>query len=375
MKIQCSQTYLSNAQRGFSLVEILIALALGMLITSAALGILIANRTTSGITHALGQLQENERLAFSLLSADFRRAGDYPCASFSKRKDNDGNDPLVYLMNPPYPNVNPHRDGLRGSTTNAMDSVALYMYNAAGASGYNQLDEVSGYRHEISRSTGEINPSARSDGGYISAPGFLVTCNADVAMIYNSEKKEECSKYFSRQGCNQPGLRYCFWPADFNAQPNIINHPDQFSDKYNSGCDEIGRSAAFSFGINYLKVDWYVAENGRGGNSLYRRYVYPRRSGIYSYEPHVQTEEIITGVSNLQLRYHVRGQSGYEPAHRIKDDQWRNVDTVHIKITLEPTATEGLGLGKTDTQGTDGKALRRDMEAYIAVRNHISHVI
>jgi len=374
MKTKCHLTYLPHAQRGFSLVEVLIALALGMLVISAALGIFLANRKTSEITRALGQLQENQRLVFSLLSADLRRAGDYPCASFSKRKDNNGNDPLVYLMNPPYLDLNPHRDGLRGSTTNAMDSVALYMYNASGASGYQQLDEVAGYATEITQNTGQIGPGVRSGHfGHVYPPGFAVTCNADVAMVYDLNNRERCSKYFSRQGCNQPGLRYCFWASNFNTQPNRINHPDQFSAQYSSDCDEFGRSAAFSFGIQYLKVDWYVAENGRGGNSLYRHYVYPHNLGGGEYEPREKTEEIIAGVSHLQLRYHVRGQQTYQPAHNINDDQWPNVDTVHIKITFQPTTLDGLG--QIDIQGTNGEPLSRDMEAYITVRNHVPYVI
>jgi len=375
MKIKRQPTYLPHTCYGFSLVEVLIALALGMLVISAALGIFSANRKISGTTRALGQLQENERLTFSLLGADLRRAGDYPCAGFSKRKDNDGNDPLVYLMNPPYPDLNPHRDGLRGGTTNAMDSVALYMHNASGASGYQQLDEVAGYAQEVMYNIGTINPGIRrSEGlGHVYPPGIAVTCNADVAMVYDLNNKEACSRYFTRQGCNQPGLRYCFWSADFNAIPNVINHPDQFSDKHNPQCDELGRSAAFSFGIQYLKVDWYVAENGRGSRSLYRRYVYPHSLGGGKYEARVQTEEIIAGVSRLQLRYHVRGQQTYQPAHLISDDQWPNVDTIYIKITFQPATLDGLG--QMDAQDTNGELLSRDMEAYITVRNHVPYVI
>jgi len=356
-----------KAPRGFSMVEMLIALAVGMLITSAALGILLANRKTAGITRALGQLQENERLAFALLSADLRRAGDYPCAAFSQRVDNHGNDPLVYLINSPYPDLNPYRDGLRGSTTNAMDSIALYMGNASGASGYHQFDEVAGYEYEISKNIGEIHPSSRINGR-VYPPGLAITCNADVAMVYDLDNPKECSEYFTRQGCNKPGLRYCFWAAYFDALPNVVNHPDQFSTKTTKNCDEFGRSAAFSFGLQYLKVDWYVAKNAQGSRSLYRRYVHPHSLDDGKYEPRVQNEEIIAGISNLQLRYHIRGQKNYQAANHINDEQWRNVDTVHIKISFEPASADGLGQ-------MDGQTLSRDMEAYIAVRNHIPYKI
>jgi len=375
-KIYRAQSRISR-QLGFSMIEVLIALALGMLITSAALGILMASRKTSGITQALGQLQENERLAFALLAADLRRAGDYPCAGFTKRTDNDGNDPLVYLIKAPHPNLNHHRDGIYGSITNNMDSLELYLDNASGASGYAQFAEVAGYQYELRNHQGR-GYGSRAKNGIKS--GVLVLCNADVAMVYDLDSNNHCGgdlisrkapDYANCAAKDMSRLRYCFWPANFNHQPHVINHPDQFHFKYNADCDEMGRSAAFVLETQRMKVDWYVAENGRGDFSLYRRY--PAATGYSDYNLEEKTEEIIAGIQAMQLRYHVNGQNTYKPAHEITDTQWRDVDTVHIKITFQPSITNGLG--ETDKQGTDGQALTRDMEAYIAIRNHIPYVI
>jgi len=364
-----------SLQRGFSMIEVLIALALGMLITSAALGILMASRKTSGVTRALGQLQENERLAFALLSADLRRAGDYPCAGFTKRADHEGNDPLVYLTKAPHPNLSHHRDGIHGGTTNNTDSLAVYMANASGASGYMQFAEVAGYQYEVTNHQGE------SGGFHNTNTELVVICNAEVAMVYDMNGNNMCSWITSRKAPDYANcaatdatrLKYCFWPAHYNHKPQIINHPDQFHMKHNADCNEIGRSAAFLLEIGRMKVDWYVANNNQGGKSLYRRYENSNGLTAQQYELSTQEEEIVAGIQTMQLRYHVNGHNGYKPAEEITDTQWRNVDTVHIKITFQPSTTDVLG--EMDKQGTDGQALTRDMEAYIAVRNHIPHVI
>jgi len=376
MHMKNNDIHRGRRQSGFSMIEVLIALALGMLIISAALGILLANRKTSGITRALGQLQENERMAFALLAADLRRAGDYPCSAFSRRINDVGKDPLVYLTKLPHIDLNRHRDGIYGSTTNAMDSLELYIDNASGALGYMQFDEVAGYQYELQKHLGDGRGSQRKNG---IASGVLVVCNADVAMVYDLNRNNNCSNITSKRAPNYANcsakdtsrLRYCFWPSDFNHQPYVLNHPDQFHIRHRKECDEIGRSAAFVLETDRMKVEWYVADNGRGSRSLYRRYPAPTSFSGYSIEN--KTEEIVTGITALQLRYHIHGQDGYKTANNIAQTQWRNVDTVHIKITFQPTTTDGLG--EMDTRGTDGQALTRDMEAYIAVRNHVPHAI
>lgn len=69
-----------QSQQGFSLVEVFVALAIGLVILSGVLSVFIGMRTTTAETLMYGELQENGRFAVSVLTDDISKQdfwGDY----------------------------------------------------------------------------------------------------------------------------------------------------------------------------------------------------------------------------------------------------------------------------------------------------------
>ena len=66
---------------GFSLIELMIALVLGLLVVGAATGIFLSNRQTFRSAQNLGSVQENARTAFELMARDLREASGNPCVN------------------------------------------------------------------------------------------------------------------------------------------------------------------------------------------------------------------------------------------------------------------------------------------------------
>jgi type IV pilus assembly protein PilW len=64
--------------RGFTLVEILIALVIGLFLMGALLTIVQANRTAFGNQNQLAQLQDNERMAMTMMTDVIQSAGYFP---------------------------------------------------------------------------------------------------------------------------------------------------------------------------------------------------------------------------------------------------------------------------------------------------------
>jgi type IV pilus assembly protein PilW len=62
-----------KAQRGFSLIEIFISLAVGLMLLLGILSVFVGMKTTTVETTSYGELQENGRYAISLLSDDLLR--------------------------------------------------------------------------------------------------------------------------------------------------------------------------------------------------------------------------------------------------------------------------------------------------------------
>jgi len=70
-------------EAGFSLIELMVAMVLGLLVAGAALAILQSNQTTYRSNEGLNRIQENARIAFELMSRDIRAAGGTACSNFS----------------------------------------------------------------------------------------------------------------------------------------------------------------------------------------------------------------------------------------------------------------------------------------------------
>jgi type IV pilus assembly protein PilW len=86
-------------QQGFSLLEVFVALAIGLVIFAGVLSIFVGMRTTTTETSAYGELQENGRFAISLLTNDISKqdfwgdyTGTFDLASINHTLGNPGND-------------------------------------------------------------------------------------------------------------------------------------------------------------------------------------------------------------------------------------------------------------------------------------------
>jgi type IV pilus assembly protein PilW len=66
------------AQRGFTLVEIMVALTIGVFLTGALLTIVQSNRRVFGEQNQLAQLQDNQRMAMTMMADVIQSAGYFP---------------------------------------------------------------------------------------------------------------------------------------------------------------------------------------------------------------------------------------------------------------------------------------------------------
>ncbi len=69
---------------GFSLVELMVALILGLLVVGAAFAIFHSNQTTYRSNVGLNRIQENARIVFELMSRDIRAAGGSACSNMAR---------------------------------------------------------------------------------------------------------------------------------------------------------------------------------------------------------------------------------------------------------------------------------------------------
>lgn len=68
-----------NAQSGFSLLEMLLAMALGLIVVTGIVQLFIGNSQSASVISGQARLQENARFAFEFISHAARRAGYFGC--------------------------------------------------------------------------------------------------------------------------------------------------------------------------------------------------------------------------------------------------------------------------------------------------------
>ncbi|WP_018983003.1 PilW family protein [Salinimonas chungwhensis] len=66
-----------NNVRGFSLIELMISLVLGTIITIAIIQVMVSSRITNGLNQSVAQVQESGRYIMTRLSRDLLEAGRY----------------------------------------------------------------------------------------------------------------------------------------------------------------------------------------------------------------------------------------------------------------------------------------------------------
>ena len=84
--MNAAATSTRNAARkmsGFTLVELMIAMVLGLVVIGAAFAIFHSSQSTYRSNEGLSRIQESARVAFQLMSRDIRAAGGSACSNFS----------------------------------------------------------------------------------------------------------------------------------------------------------------------------------------------------------------------------------------------------------------------------------------------------
>jgi type IV pilus assembly protein PilW len=90
-----------NHQRGFSLVELMISLTLGLLISAAIVQVMISNQITERVNRSVASVQENGRFFISRMRSELMMTGMYDPLSPNLNTDVDIVDEAAFLQNRP----------------------------------------------------------------------------------------------------------------------------------------------------------------------------------------------------------------------------------------------------------------------------------
>ncbi|MFN4325461.1 MAG: PilW family protein [Azonexus sp.] len=336
----------SPAERGFSLVELMIALALGLFLTGVAITVVINNRQTFRLAENQARMQENARAAFEMMARDLRAAGGNPC----------GANQYINVLN------NNGAVWWRNFAANSLRG-----FEASSAADLNTAGVPTG--------VGGVQPLANSDS-LIALSG-----NVDETYIVASHNAAATPPQFTLT-TNQHGFRageilmVCdstqasiFVATNNPAGGNVVQH-DAGGPAPGNSTAALGKTFENGALISrYSAALWFVGANGRGGNSLFRRTYDPARGGEVN-------DEIVDNVDGLQLQYVSRNWSTspatlstWNDASVFNPTDWNfklsgvRIEAVRVELTLRSRDDVGIS--------TTGQAapLRTTVAETIYLRN------
>jgi len=339
----------SQRQKGFTLVELMIALALGMLITLAVIQVFLASKTTYRTQSAQGLLQENGRFALGFISNEVRMAGYAGCANIERVKAG------MIVASPPS-DVLFALDKVIGGENDVGSAGGQYRA-APGTDTITVRKASPGVRLAGNMAANNANVQVVNN-----APGFV---RGDIAII------SDCSAIDVFRITNNPG--------GSNGQQVTLTHANganssnRLSKVYGSDAEVMA----------FESIAYFVKATGRttaGGAPINALWIRKRQAG--SATAALQMYELVEGVENMQIEYGVdtnndRRADIYRSASAISN--WGRVVSAKISLlmqSLEDNVVASSGaLSQTITFNgqaipADGR-MRKVFTNVVALRNRL----
>lgn len=339
-----------RAAGGFSLIELMIAMVLGLIVSGAAIALFFSNSRTYASTENLGRIQENARTAFELMARDIREAAGNTCgASRSEAPANVLNGAAALW----YSGANGGVFGYGGA--DAMPGLATGTDPEERVAGTQGLDLVSMFGapvnivlHAPATNTMTLNTAAH---------GFAVN---DLVMACDVQH----GAVFQVRSVVGPVIGHGSGGADPGNCTGSLRGVGATctATQYEFGCELGGPTGG---GINCATERWtatvarmrgsrwWIGNNDDGGTSLFQTV----RLGVAE-----DNLEIAEGVSALEVLYLVRGATDYADAATVTAaGDWPNVTALRINLEVS---------GR-DRPGADGTVITRSFDNTVTIRNRM----
>lgn len=321
--------------RGVTLIELMIALVLGLLVVGAAIGIFVSNRQAFRATENLSRVQENARVAYELMAREVREAGGNPCSRSV---------PVVNVLNNSTAWGVNWTDGVRGyNDADVFSQAAIGTAPGTRVAGTDAIELRSGASGEVTVTDHKptsaqfkvsTNNHGLSDGDIVMVCDFV---QASIFQITNAQNGIN-NTVVHNSGTGTPGN--CSKGLGWANPPKCTTNGTPYAYGPNS---IIARLRA---------TGWYIGNNSRGGRSLYQT----NGQGVNASIP----QEITEGVQNMQIQYLVPGAADYVDASA--GINWGQVSAVRIVLTLQGS----------ENVGVDGNPITREVAHVVTLRNRNS---
>jgi type IV pilus assembly protein PilW len=319
--------------RGFSMVELMVAMVIGLMMLAAISTVLVNSKKNYTTQDSLSRLQENARFAMQLLTRDLRMAGYFGCAdeisSVSNLLNPSADDYSIF--NTEYP-VEGSESGTSWKPTGTTLDFTPLAGTDALAIRYLTGDSVSVIKEMPSESASA--QVALDSGLKIGDVVMIADCtSADIFQITGFNAAGGFDHVVHNTGTGTPGN-------------DSTNNPHKFSKAY-------GLDAKI---MRFNSVAYYIRNNDGGQPALYRRTLITNTGSTSSTQV---DQELVEGIEDLEILYGIDSvgeddiPDAYKTATAMSASDWKKVVAVRFGIVVRALANADNQAGNEKQYGTD----------------------
>jgi len=282
-----------SGMAGMTLIELMISLIIGLVVLGAVAMIFLSSQQAYRTTDGLGKVQENMQFGFEMMARDIREAGGNPCdidLPVANVADLGGTNWWSTWSQP----VRGYDNGSLSGSTAGTDALQLLLVGS-----------------DIANVSAHAGTTFTVDNGSrFAANDVLMVCDTKQLAVFRAGATGATSVSHSNGGNCSNSLNVL--PAPCNASAPAYIYP---------------RNSVIS---RLNGVRWFVADNGRGGRSLFRVLNGAAR------------EEMVEGVNDMQLAFlQDPATTDYVGAGAVAG--WQDVTSIRITFTVNSDSAVGTG--------------------------------
>jgi len=316
----------TKKQRGLSLIELMIAIVLGLFITAGMIKLFINSKQAYRVQENLSRVQENGRFAMEFLARDIRMAGYWGC--------------------------------LGGTTTiqNNLNPAAASILNeivATDNDGLNNSDSISITRADLASVAVVKTPSSKSANLKVTAGSGLE--QNDIVIVL------DCTSGDLFQITNDPTK------STKDGKDEFVHNSGSVSDGPGNANSNFQKKYSTDAKIHKIRnIEYYISLNPGEQPALYRRL-----NGNLG-------QELVEGIENMQILYGIdtddnNTANSYVPFSAGLD--LNNAMSIRISI-LATTLEDNLAIESSSTTldtytSPNDRKIRRIFTSTIALRNRL----
>lgn len=345
MNCNCHSQTPNTQQRGFTLVEIMIAITISVVLLAGVERVFVSSKHTYRVQDALSRVQESGRFATDFITKDVRMAGYSGCS---------------HLI-PPVNMADVNGDGVADPYTE-FSTLALEGYEYSGLP-VTMTNTESLTAADVVPNTDVIVTMSASPTDAFQLVGNMATVNANIQISSQAAGLFQVNDVLLISDC---------LAADVFAVNNISTGAGKLTIAHSSSVN-IGNFLSKTYGpdatvMKLTKTAYYIGTNDNGNPALFRK-----RLGSAAT---ILTEELAEGVEDMQIQYG-EDTSGDGIANRYVDANFADmskvvsvrfgllVETIEDNIATQPQDYSYMDQTKTPND----KRLRRAFYKVTKLRN------